>query len=233
MQRAVIQPAVFQGAATRVAALLLLVVLIAGVAAGNAHADEPVDAGAAAADSAVADRLMHAFNLIGTRYHRRGTSPQTGFDCSGFIGWVFRAAHGVALPRTAHEMFSLASARADAVERDLLAPGDLVFFRIGRLGKRIDHVGLYAGDGRFLHAPARGGEVRMDTLDLPYWRQHYAGARRVQVPAAPLPDRAGLQHALSPVMQNDEEGRVADAGLPDALADTMHNEPTTPGELPP
>lgn len=154
--------------------------------------------------AAIADRIMHALDQIGTRYHRRGTTPENGFDCSGFIGWVFRQAHGIELPRTARDMF--ASSRVEQVKRDALVAGDLVFFHIGRRGKRIDHVGLYLGDGRFIHAPATGGEVRIDPLDQPYWTKRYAGARRV--PASELP--AGAQEALSPVMENADAGMHAD-----------------------
>lgn len=125
---------------------------------------------------AVADRVMFALDLLDTPYQARGTSPETGFDCSGFIGYVFRMANGVMLPRTSDALFHFG---APAVERDALAAGDLLFFRIGRLGEKIDHVGLYLGDGRFVHAPAGGGKVRIDTLALPYWDTHYAGARRM------------------------------------------------------
>lgn len=181
----------------------LLAALLSWAVACQAHADEVAGPAVIADDSVphrsddgIADRLMHAFNLLGTRYQRRGTSPDTGFDCSGFIGWVFRVADGVALPRTAHAMFVQQASAAAEVARDALAPGDLVFFRIGRLGQHIDHVGLYAGEGRFIHAPARGGAVRIDTLDQPYWRKHYAGARRVQVAAVPAGD-ARHQESLS------------------------------------
>lgn len=148
------------------------------------------------ADMGVAERLIRAVDLLGTPYQRRGSTPATGFDCSGFIGWVFREAHDLALPRSAREMFALGSARAAEVARDALEPGDLVFFRIGRLGKVIDHVGMYVGDGRFIHAPASGGQVRIDPLDQAYWARHFAGARRI-LGVAPLAPAASLQQTLS------------------------------------
>lgn len=136
---------------------------------------------------AAADRVMRAIDLMGTPYRPRGTSPAEGFDCSGFMDYVFRTANGVQLPRTAREMFALATDRArqaslrvQSIARDALTPGDLLFFHTGRLGARgVDHVGLYIGENRFVHAPASGGVVRIDTLDLPYWQRTYAGARRV------------------------------------------------------
>lgn len=125
---------------------------------------------------AVADRVMVALDLLGTPYRPRGNTPESGFDCSGFIRHVFGAANGITLPRSSDEMFRLS---LPAVGEDALQAGDLLFFRIGRRGERIDHVGMYLGDGRFVHAPASGGEVRTETLDKPYWRRHFAGARRV------------------------------------------------------
>lgn len=133
---------------------------------------EPLQAGAE-------DIVMNAMGLIGTPYRRGGTSPERGFDCSGFVGHVFRRARGVSLPRSAREVYAMKEPSALSVARDALATGDLVFFRIGRLGRRIDHVGIYLGDGRMVHAPASGGEVRIDSLALPYWQRHYAGARRI------------------------------------------------------
>jgi cell wall-associated NlpC family hydrolase len=120
------------------------------------------------------DVLMHAAGLIGTRYRYGGQSPQTGFDCSGFTSWVFREAVGIQLPRTAREQFA---GPGSPVPRNARRAGDLVFFRQSRRG--IDHVGIYVGEGRFVHAPSRGGRVRIDTLSLPHWQRTYEGARRL------------------------------------------------------
>ncbi|WP_084628259.1 C40 family peptidase [Silanimonas lenta] len=119
------------------------------------------------------DVLMQAMGLIGTRYRFGGSNPQQGFDCSGFTSWVFREAVGLALPRTAADQFAEVGT---PVPRDALAAGDLVFFRQGR--GRIDHVGIYVGEGRFVHAPSRGGRVRIDVLDEPHWQRSYRGAKR-------------------------------------------------------
>jgi cell wall-associated NlpC family hydrolase len=117
---------------------------------------------------------MRALAQLGVRYRFGGNSPETGFDCSGFVRWVFRDHDTLALPRSSHDM-----ARFDApsVDPAALAPGDLVFFRIR--GNRVSHVGIYIGDGRFVHAPSRGGAVRVDRLDDRYWKRRWAGAKRV------------------------------------------------------
>ena len=119
------------------------------------------------------DVLMRALGLVGTPYRWGGNTPDGGFDCSGLVGYVFLDAARIYLPRTTREI-----ARFDASKppRDRLAPGDLVLF--GDKGA-IFHVGIYVGDGRFVHAPSTGGTVRLDRLDGPYWGRHYTGARRI------------------------------------------------------
>lgn len=109
------------------------------------------------------------------RYRRGGRSPATGFDCSGFVHFVFARALGVDLPANAVSQFQ-AGIR---VARNEMKTGDLVFFRIH--GKRISHVGIYLGDGRFIHAPTTGQRVRVDRMDQRYWAHRFAGAKRLQV----------------------------------------------------
>lgn len=120
------------------------------------------------------DLLMHAMGLIGIRYRYGGTNPRTGFDCSGFTSWVFSEAAGIGLPRTARDQFA---SSGSPVPRESLRAGDLVFFK--QSGRRIDHVGIYVGEGRFIHSPSRGGRVRIDALALPHWQRTFQGARRV------------------------------------------------------
>ena len=120
------------------------------------------------------DVLMRAIGLVGTPYRYGGNTPEGGFDCSGLVGFVFRDAAGVALPRSTRELIDIP---APAIDRDRLLPGDLVYFNPA--GGRVSHIGIYVGEGRFVHAPSRGGTVRLDALGSDYWNRHYVGAKRV------------------------------------------------------
>ena len=116
---------------------------------------------------------MRAIGLVGTPYRFGGNSPEGGFDCSGLVGYVFRDMLQLRLPRTTRE---LADLQGPKIAPNRLASGDLVFF--GSSGS-VSHVGIYVGEGRFVHAPSTGGTVRLDRLDGPWWREHYSGARRL------------------------------------------------------
>lgn len=116
--------------------------------------------------------LSKAMTLLGTPYRWGGASPDGGFDCSGLVGYVFRTAIGLDLPRVSRQMANA----GEAVDRASLVPGDLVFF--GRRGK-VNHVGIYMGEGRFLHAPRRGRDVTVSSLDSGYWAAKFMSARRV------------------------------------------------------
>jgi len=122
------------------------------------------------------DILFRASGRVGTPYHWGGNTPQSGFDCSGLVVYVFREIAGVSLPRTTQDMYALDLAD---VRRDRLQGGDLVFFNTS--GRDISHVGIYVGQDRFVHAPNEGGTVRLDYLSNVYWNQHYSGARRVRL----------------------------------------------------
>ena len=121
--------------------------------------------------------LRRAMTLLGTPYRWGGNTPDSGFDCSGLVGYVFRTALGIELPRVSRDM---ASDRQNELiaDRTALSEGDLVFF--GRKG-RVDHVGIYVGEGRFLHAPSTGKDVRVDTLLTGYWGNKFMQARRVDL----------------------------------------------------
>lgn len=153
-------------------ALFALISLVAGCFGGSHRPEPPLEAGTPRADAANAV-LFRAIALVGTPYRYGGNTPQTGFDCSGLVGYVFLDAAGVALPRTSSEMGDL---RARRLDRDNLQAGDLVFFEDGR---RISHVGIYVGERRFVHAPNRGGTVRLDRLDDAWWTDHFAYGKRV------------------------------------------------------
>ena len=117
--------------------------------------------------------LKRALTLLGTPYRWGGTDPDNGLDCSGLVGYVFRSTLGLDLPRISRD---LARAGQPILSRDQITPGDLVFFG---LRGRVNHVGIYLGEGRFLHAPRRGEDVRIDNFNSRYWQARYMGARRV------------------------------------------------------
>jgi len=139
----------------------------------SALADLP----ARAPDGAVGtanDVLFRAIALVGTPYHWGGNTPDSGFDCSGLIDYIYRTSAGIQLPRTSQQMAAMNG--RDVRAQDQLISGDLVFF--GQRGQ-ISHVGVYVGKGRFVHAPNSGGTVRLDDIDGPYWRSHFAYGKRV------------------------------------------------------
>lgn len=117
--------------------------------------------------------LMRAISLVGTPYRYGGNSPDGGFDCSGLVNYVYRDMLDVRLPRTSRD---LAAMQGPRIAPERLAAADLVFFGSGGA---VSHVGIYVGEGRFVHAPNSGGTVRLDHLDGPWWREHYTGARRI------------------------------------------------------
>lgn len=142
----------------------------------NYDASQGVVAGTqASSDGKVQSLLRRAMTLLGTPYRWGGSSPDAGFDCSGLVSYVFRTALGIELPRVSREMARDASAEL-INDRASLSAGDLVFF--GRKG-RVDHVGIYVGEGRFLHAPSTGKDVRTDTLLSGYWGDKFMQARRM------------------------------------------------------
>lgn len=117
--------------------------------------------------------VVRALSHVGVGYRRGGESPETGFDCSGLVRHVFREALGLVLPRISHDI----SRMGETIGRDELQPGDLVFFNTRR--RVYSHVGIYLGEHRFVHAPASGGEVRVEDMRQRYWSQRYNGARRI------------------------------------------------------
>src|SRR5690606_38473198 len=147
------------GLGLRVVLLPLLsarAVLAGGAAAPGPVAPPPRVAVAAPTEPAFhGEILVHAFTAVGTPDRGGGSAPETGFDCSGLINYVFREAAGVTLPSTSAGLSELPRKAAT----DALQPGDLVLS--STRGKRVDHAGIYVGDGRSLHAPSSGGRVRL------------------------------------------------------------------------
>jgi cell wall-associated NlpC family hydrolase len=117
--------------------------------------------------------LMRAISLVGTPYRYGGNAPEGGFDCSGLVNYVYRDMLDLKLPRSSRE---LAAYQGPRIAPERLAAADLVFFGSGG---QVSHVGIYVGEGRFVHAPSTGGTVRLDHLDGSYWRRNYSGAKRV------------------------------------------------------
>ncbi|WP_411385879.1 C40 family peptidase [Pseudomonas sp. MPB03] len=117
--------------------------------------------------------LSRAVNVLGTPYRWGGSSPSKGFDCSGLVKYAFNDAT-FDLPRTSNAM---AAGHGEKVERKDLKPGDLIFFKLK--SRRVNHVAIYLGNDRFIHAPRRGKSVTIDTLNKPYWNTHYVVAKRV------------------------------------------------------
>ncbi|AMZ73850.1 MULTISPECIES: C40 family peptidase [Pseudomonas] len=125
------------------------------------------------ATKASSNVLSRAVNVLGTPYRWGGSSPSKGFDCSGLVKYAFNDAT-FDLPRTSNAM---AAGHGEKVERKDLKPGDLIFFKLK--SRRVNHVAIYLGNDRFIHAPRRGKSVSIDTLNKPYWDTHYVVAKRV------------------------------------------------------
>ena len=116
---------------------------------------------------------------LGKPYQWGGTSPYTGFDCSGLVWYAYKDLVNYKFPRTANEMYHLRDAAP--IKRDMLQKGDLVFFRIAHRGAA-DHVGVYLGNGKFIQSPRTGKDIQISALSNDYWQSHYVGARRMMTP---------------------------------------------------
>jgi cell wall-associated NlpC family hydrolase len=131
-------------------------------------------------DGAISDRerpLVHALHTVGVKYRLGGRSPDTGFDCSGLVVHVFERAWGMLLPPGTAALRKVGMPITKLKE---LEPGDLVFYNTRN--RPYSHVGIYLGEGRFLHAPRPGAQVRVENVTTSYWRQRFDGARRLDPP---------------------------------------------------
>jgi cell wall-associated NlpC family hydrolase len=117
--------------------------------------------------------LVNALSLTGTHYQYGGNSPQSGFDCSGFVSYVFKQAASLTLPHSALAISQLGV----KVPKSELKPGDLVFFNT--LKATFSHVGIYMGNNRFIHSPSNGGGVRVENMQDSYWIKRFNGAQRI------------------------------------------------------
>ncbi len=153
---------------------LLIILLLAMLSACSTTPRHPSSSGYAA-DEEMDNLVMYALSLADTPYRYGGNSPDSGFDCSGFVDHVFSHTLGVKLPRTSHEI----SRVGKPVSNHNLRPGDLVFFNT--MHRPYSHVGIFIGDGKFVHAPKTGSNIRVEQLNEKYWAARYNGARRIKV----------------------------------------------------
>lgn len=135
------------------------------------------------------DLVVTAMGFLGVPYRRGGNSAETGFDCSGFVRAMYQQTVGLLLPRRADQQ----AAFAEKIDKKDLQPGDLVFFNTMR--RAFSHVGIYVGDGKFIHSPRTGSEVRVEDMHDSYWQRRFDGARRVSTAAATQPGATAPQAA--------------------------------------
>ena len=128
-----------------------------------------------------AELVVGAMAFLGVPYRRGGNSADSGFDCSGFVKAIYEQSIGLVLPRSAAQQ----AAATQTIDKSELRPGDLVFFNTMR--RAFSHVGIYVGNGKFIHSPKPGAEVRVEDMGLAYWTRRYDGARRVQPGSTPTP----------------------------------------------
>jgi cell wall-associated NlpC family hydrolase len=154
--------------------LYLLAFAILASACGSVPRD-PVSAPLAVAPRVErSEALLQALLALGIEYHPGGGSPVLGFDCSGLVAHVYLEAYGIRLPHNARAQSEVGR----SVSLAELQAGDLVFY--DTLGRPYSHVGIYIGEGRFVHAPKAGARVRIENLASPYWTKRFNGARRVE-----------------------------------------------------
>ena len=153
---------------------LLQLLLERGVVQAGIAGLQPAAALAQQARDLAAEAVVAALAFLDLPYVRGGTSAESGFDCSGFTRYVFKHTVGLLLPRSAEQQAQTGSLQP--VAADELKPGDLVFFNT--LRKAFSHVGIYVGDGRFVHSPRVGAVVRVENMRQTYWATRFDGARR-------------------------------------------------------
>lgn len=175
----------------RLKTLLLALLVTANVQAAPAHEHDAIDKLLAdkgfiskldqvrqTVEDKASDLVVTAFGFLGVPYLRGGNSAETGFDCSGFVKAMYEQTIGLILPRRAEQQ----AAATQTIEKIELQPGDLVFFNT--MKRAFSHVGIYVGEGKFIHSPKPGAQVRVESMNVKYWQQRFDGARRVPTSAA-------------------------------------------------
>jgi cell wall-associated NlpC family hydrolase len=141
----------------------------------------------AGAGDRASELVVNAMGFLGVPYRRGGNSAETGFDCSGFVRAMYQSTVGLILPRRAKEQ----AAATEKIDKKDLQPGDLVFFNTMR--HAFSHVGIYIGEGKFIHSPKPGAQVRVEDMGVAYWKRRFDGARRVLTGAPPDSQAAATQ----------------------------------------
>ncbi len=188
----------------------LLICVLLALAAHGAHAQQRYEQ-AAQSDSGLdslirqiesrtkdvvqsaSEVTINALALLGVNYRFGGNAAETGLDCSGLVRLVFKESFGMVLPRRADEI----SRVGDKIRKDELKPGDLVFFNT--LRRAFSHVGIYIGEGQFVHAPSTGGQVRVENLQTAYWSARFNGARRIEPAGGTQAGTPAAAPAVEPV----------------------------------
>jgi cell wall-associated NlpC family hydrolase len=173
-------------------AMRITVTLLALLFAASAHASPPganddmdklladkgllarIDQVRQSVGNKASELVVTAIGFLGVPYRRGGNTAESGFDCSGFVRAMYQQSVGLLLPRKAEQQ----AAATEKIERADLQPGDLVFFNTMR--RAFSHVGIYVGEGKFIHSPKPGSEVRVEDMGIAYWSHRFDGARRVQ-----------------------------------------------------
>ena len=137
------------------------------------------------------DLVVNAMGFLGVPYKRGGNSAETGFDCSGFVRAIYQQTVGLVLPRRADQQ----AASTQVIDKKELQPGDLVFFNTMR--RTFSHVGIYLGEGKFIHSPRSGAKVRIESMNTKYWSARFNGARRV-ASVGSLSSTGAANYSLAP-----------------------------------
>ena len=190
----------------RIFALLLSLLLVANVQANPAGEHDDMDqfltdtgllsriglVGQSVTEKA-SELVFTAIGFLGVPYRRGGSTVESGFDCSGFVRAMYQQTIGLMLPRKAEQQ----AAATEKIERADLQPGDLVFFNTMR--RAFSHVGIYIGEGKFIHSPKPGSEVRVEDMGVAYWKRRFDGARRVPT-SAPVAAPRDVLPATEPAL---------------------------------